>query len=384
MLKIERVNIYKIFLAFTGDYSISQRQGLYSDNNIIVEIVTDNDKVTGYGEGVPVEVVTGETQDLAARNAVRFIRGYRFPWRLNDVSQIWDYVDNLPMGMENNAAICALEMALLDTLGKHEKKSILSYFPQDYYTGSINYGASITLGDKKRVTKLCRIVNGLGIKDLRIKLGRDFEQNRISMETVRKIFGRECNLRIDPNRAWDKAIAIRHLPLISKYDVRIVEEPMNPNDDSFREVTQLLKNMGIILMACESAPTLVEVERIVDEGYYQMINVKLNRSGGFRRSLRIIEYIRKEGLFFQIGCTLGESGILSAGGRALGLLCSDALHYDGSYDKFLLEKNVTTEDVTFGPGGEAGPLPGFGLGVEVSKVRLAELKKDVATIRKDA
>jgi muconate cycloisomerase len=125
------------------------------------------------------------------------------------------------------------------------------------------------------------------------------------------------------------------------------------------------------------------VERTISEGYYQMINVKLSRSGGYTRALKIIERIRKAGLFYQIGCTIGESGILSAAGRALCLLSSDALYYDGSYDSIILNKNVTKEHVSFGPGGKAGPLPGFGLGVEISQKKLGELKKNVTTIRKD-
>jgi L-alanine-DL-glutamate epimerase-like enolase superfamily enzyme len=104
-----------------------------------------------------------------------------------------------------------------------------------------------------------------------------------------------------------------------------------------------------------------------------MINVKLSRSGGFRRTLRIIDYPRSSAIPFQIGCNLGESGILSAAGRGLCLLCSDATYYDGSYDRFLLRKNTTAEDVSFGLHGEAGPLNGPGLGVQVNSEALRHL-----------
>jgi muconate cycloisomerase len=87
----------------------------------------------------------------------------------------------------------------------------------------------------------------------------------------------------------------------------------------------------------------------------------------------MIDEIRKSGLSFQIGCTLGESGILSAAGRTLCLLCGDAVNYDGSYDQFLLKENTTVENVSFGPGGEAGPLDGPGLGVKVSGQNLLRL-----------
>ncbi|MGB2929607.1 MAG: hypothetical protein WBB70_11915 [Desulfobacterales bacterium] len=77
---------------------------------------------------------------------------------------------------------------------------------------------------------------------------------------------------------------------------------------------------------------------------------------------------------------MGESGILSAAGRILCLLCSDAVYCDGSYDEFMLKENVTIEDVSFGPRGEADPLNGPGLGIEVSGKNLAGLSEDFNTI----
>jgi muconate cycloisomerase len=111
-----------------------------------------------------------------------------------------------------------------------------------------------------------------------------------------------------------------------------------------------------------------------------MINVRLSKCGGFGNSLKIIEYLRCNKISFQIGCHLGESGILSAAGRILCLLCRDAVYCDGSYDEFLLEKNVTVEDVSMGPGGEADPLKGPGLGMEVSEKNLAELSEGFNSI----
>jgi muconate cycloisomerase len=134
-----------------------------------------------------------------------------------------------------------------------------------------------------------------------------------------------------------------------------------------------MKAKGIVLMACETASTFGAVKEIVQNGHYQMVNVKLSRNGGFRRSLSILQYLRDNSVAFQIGCSIGESGVLSAAGRVLGLLCGDAKYYDGSYDAYLLKENLTDDSVTFGYKGEAGPLPGPGLGVVISRGRLARL-----------
>jgi len=129
-------------------------------------------------------------------------------------------------------------------------------------------------------------------------------------------------------------------------------------------------------MADESACTLKETQNLMREGWYDMINIRLSKCGGIRNSLKIIDYLRTHRIPFQIGCQLGESGLLSAAGRTLSLLCRDARYYDGSYDEFLLKENITTENVTFGLRGEAGPLDAPGLGVEVSDKNLMRLSED--------
>jgi L-Ala-D/L-Glu epimerase len=129
-------------------------------------------------------------------------------------------------------------------------------------------------------------------------------------------------------------------------------------------------------MADESACSLSDVKRIIREGYCNMINVRLSKCGGFRRSMDIIDYLRPNRIPFQIGCHLGESGILSAAGRVLCLLCRDSIYFDGSYDEYLLKENTTQQDVTFGPHGNAGPLNGPGLGVDINLAGLKRLCHD--------
>ena len=374
-MRIEKLNIYKISLPFTGDFSISRLTGA-SSNIIVVEAIADQGEIKGYGEAVPVEFITGETQESTARSVGFFAQKRSFPWELDDVSQIWDFVDTLPRGKEHNAAICASEMALLDALGKGQRRSIIHYFPHKFFTAKIYYGATIPLSNKQRTIELCKFAGNLGLTNLRIKMGKDFEQNRDAMEAVRSVFGDECDIRVDPNGAWDRDLAFKHMPMIRKYKVKVVEQPMISANPAFGEFAEALSSKGVSLMACESAPTLNHVKDIIKQGFYDIINIKLSRCGGFRRSFGIIDHVRKNGLSFQIGCQIGESGILSAAGRVLCLLCRDARYYDGSYGSFLLKKNVTLEDVSFGPCGEAGPLEGPGLGVEVSRRSLENLRND--------
>ena len=371
-MRIETVKLYRITIPFHGHFSISYLERS-SSTRIVVEVVAGQGEIKGYGESLPVESVTGETPKTVIKDVSSFVSGGFFPHDLTDISQIWDFVDRLPGGKEHHAAICAMEMALLDALGKEQKRPVSAYLPQHFSTPCIHYGASVTMGDKARIKQICGMIKSIGIRHVRVKMGSDFEQNTSALEAVWEVFGSDCELRIDSNGAWDLDLAMRHLPLLTKYRVKIIEEPMARTSRGFAEFAEAVRANGLTLMACESAPTLYDVKAILQEGYYGMFNVKLCRSGGFHRTLGMIDHLRGKKIPFQIGCTVGEAGLLSAAGRALGLVCSDAVTYDGSYDRFMLKENITEEDVSFGLGGTAGPLDGHGLGVTVKSEKLARL-----------
>ena len=378
-MKIDKIKIHQILLPFSVEFSHSLRKR-YSANNIIVEVIANQEGIKGYGEGAPRSYVTGESQKNATKSISQFVQNNTFPWELNDVCLIWDFIDSISNGKEHNAAICSIEMALLDALGKKEDKAINQYFSTDFFTPKVYYGFVVPLTHKKRVMETCELIKKLRINDLRLKMGKDIQQNRETFETVKLVFGNDYNLRIDVNGAWDLELALNHLRLIRDYNVKVVEQPMMPDDPEIADFASTIKNNGIILMADESACSLGDVEKIIEDGHYKMINVRLSKCGGFRNSLRIINHLRNNGVAFQIGCQLGESGLLSAAGRVLSLLCRDAMHYDGSYDEFLLKENITAENVTFGNGGEAGLLYGPGLGVNVSIQNLERLCDDSKSV----
>ena len=126
-------------------------------------------------------------------------------------------------------------------------------------------------------------------------------------------------------------------------------------------------------MADESACSFHEVKALVAEGHYNMVSVRLSKCGGFRRSLRIIDFLRSEGsLTRSLANSVNRAFFLlrvePEPASAEMLFTTTALMID-----FLLKENVTKQNVSFGRGGQAGPLGGVGLGVEVSGSNLKRL-----------
>ena len=379
-MKISAINVYKVNLPFKLTFSHSQKNARSVDN-IVVEIFVHEEGLRGYGEGGPRLYVTGETQESAI-HSVRFLcLNKRFHWDLNDVNQIWDFVDSVSGGKKQNSALCALEIAMLDLLARKEDRNILHYLPRDHFTDEVCYGGTVPIADQDTVFRLCKILREYDIKQVRLKMGRDFEQNRQALEAVRQVLGSGCDLRVDVNGGWDLALTKKHLSFLESYGVSILEQPLPPHDHGWRDLAAIRKNNDLKLMADESVCSMEDLEKAIAEGCFDVINVRLSKCGGFSNSLKIIDRIRAAGLNYQVGCQLGESGILSAAGRALCAVSSDALYCDGSYDTFLLRDNLTTEHVTFNHGGRAVPLKGPGLGITVNRENLKRFSDYFITIQ---
>jgi L-Ala-D/L-Glu epimerase len=378
-MEINEIRIHFVTLPFVGDFSHSLKNG-DSSKNIIVELVAETGGIIGYGEGAPRPYVTGESQESISKSLDLFLKYGSFPWSLRRVSQVWKFIDHLPDRREHNAALCGLELAMLDALGKSEGRSVMDYLPKAFVSRNVYYGAILPLGHTERIKTMSRIIRDLEIRRVKVKMGRDLQENQSILQTVCSVLDKDCHLKVDVNGAWDRETALNHLSLIADYHVEVVEQPMAPGAPEIDEVSGRLKACGAKIMADESACSLQEVKALVEEGHYNMVNVRLSKCGGFRRSLRIVDFLRNRGVPYQVACQLGESGILSAAGRALSLHCRDALYHDGSYDQFLLKENVTELNVSFGHKGEAGPLGGVGLGVEVDTRNLRRMSCELGAV----
>lgn len=378
-MELKEVRIFRVILPFRGDFSHSQKEG-FSAKNIVVQVLGDGGEIEGFGEGAPRTYVTGESQESAFEKVIEMVTSRRFPWDLGSVSDLVSFVEKYRDAHGCNSAMCSIEMALFDLLGKIQDKSLLDYFPQSFLCNKVFYGASIPLSNKERIEEVCTLIKHVGIRQVRVKMGKDFATNRENLELVRKTVGENIELRGDANGAWNKALALKHASLLEDHGVQLIEQPLASGDPEIAEVSMAFAKHGIFLMADESACSLMDIEEIIEVGAYHSVNVRLSKLGGLINSLKIVDRLRKERMPFQIGCQLGESGLLSAAGRVLALLCNDADYCDGSYDAFLLKENITSEDVSFGKGGEAGPLEGAGLGVVIDKEKLRRLSDVASTV----
>jgi muconate cycloisomerase len=118
-------------------------------------------------------------------------------------------------------------------------------------------------------------------------------------------------------------------------------------------------------MADESLTGLGSARRLAGLGAPLMFNVRLAKCGGFLRSLAIVELARKKKLGWQLGCLVGETGILSMAGRHFAAATADYRWLEGSYGPYFLKHDVVRGRVGFGLRGRAKLVEGRGLGLEL-------------------
>ena len=370
-----KIGVIKIYPVSVPAWRPFGKHSTFNATNIVIEINDSRNRVRGFGEGCLPPRKQKYLNDWI-KAAASFLSVNTFPWNLNSIYEIQAYIDSLPALPSLNPIVCAIETALLDVLGRGQEKPLSAYFPSHHYTGFISYTASIPFWySRKQATKICRAASNLGVKKVCLGVGDNPNRNLNRLETVTAVFGSDCTFSIDPGLTWNRSIARAHIPLLERFPVCAVEDPMHAGTKEISEIAVTLKSMGIKLVAGRSAATIEDAVAAVTDGLHDTISVQLSRSGGFHRSLKLINYLRKAGFDFQIGCHAAESCILSAAGHVLNLLCNDAINREAAFSNFVTGPETNTGISLLSHGGGAAPSRGTGLGMHVNQENVARLKK---------
>lgn len=344
--------------------------------NIVIEIRDSKNRVCGFGEGClpPHRQIYLEDWIKAAAS---FLSVNTFPWNLNSIYEIQAYIEDLPDLSSLNPVVCAIETALLDVLGRKQDKPLSAYFPSHHSASCVHYAAAVPAWcSRKQTVEICRIAAGMGIKTVRLGVGSDPKQTLNRLETVIRAIGRNCSLGLNPGSTWNPEVAAAHIPLLQRFPVCTLEDPLPVHSRGLPSLVRAMRSMDIKLVAGRSAATVEAAAEVVAKGLHDTVSVQLSRSGGFHRCLKLINFLRRKGFNFQIGCHAAESCILSSAGHVLNLLCNDAISREAVVSKWLNGSASTPGMFLLNPGGGAIPSKGTGLGVQVNNESVSSLKKN--------
>ncbi len=316
---------------------------------------------------MPRQYVTGESVE----DSLAFLRDRLLPEALErpfTTGQALGLAGGLVSGQEADshpAAICALETALLDLAGRAQGRP-LSAWLGGQARASLTYSGVLPLTSLAALERLLGVVAALGLNEVKVKAGREDDLERVGL--ARRVLGPEARLRVDANGAWGVDEALAKAESLARLGVESIEQPVPAAD--LEGLLEVARRAAPLVIADESLCTLAQARHLAASGARVGFNLRLSKCGGFARTLEILRLARGAGLPCQLGCQVGELGLLSAAGRHFASACPDLLHLEGSLAGFYLERDLVERDLTFGPGGLAPALSGAGLGVEVDESRL--------------
>lgn len=374
-MRVEGCELYflKIPLRFSVTHG-ARAERTFSDS-VVVKITGGNRQ--GFGEAVVRDYVSGslgtgaEYQQEAARVVSRLVaplEGRFLPW-----PEMSRYLAELECDSRDLPFLCAVEAALLDLGCKWTGTEIYSLLGQTPRRDTISYGGVLPFFPAKQAEKYLRFCRELGLPNIKVKLNGDPEAALAILGLCRRIMGEAFDIRVDANSSWAVSDAEKLFDVCRRQGVTLIEQPFNDSAEGAVETMRDARARGLTIMADEGALSSRDIELLADAGTYSAVNLRLSKNGGLLRVLRLSEEATKRGLSYQLGCMVGETGVLSCLGRAAAALLPAPLYVEGSYDELLLTENITTRSMGFGPRGDAPVIRGEGVGYAVSAEKLARL-----------
>ncbi len=360
------------------------------------------DETVGWGEGLPREYVTGETIDDTWSALPTVELGDSLGGPFKDSSTMLGCLEQLTLcprvitevksvisesrcrsvstslarGCFLNSARCAIELSVLDAVCRREGRPLSDIthivpetFPIRQHAGKVQYSGIITAMNPRQQLHSAFKQRIYGFRQCKVKVGEDGADDVATLRRIGRTLGKRVELRIDANEAWSCDAVVNKLERLREFGVRSVEQPV-PHED-ISGLADVRRQIDLPIMLDESLCSLTDAQRAIDDDLCDLFNIRLSKCGGFVNSLRVAVLARSAGLGYQLGCQVGETGILSAAGRHFATSVAGLRSLEGSYDRHLVTECLTHEDVTFGYGGVAPALTGPGLGITVDEAALA-------------
>ena len=129
------------------------------------------------------------------------------------------------------------------------------------------------------------------------------------LERVRNIHKNAPNARlvVDANEGWSIKQYLEYAPQFKDLGVEMIEQPLPSTDDEqLRGVER-----PIPICADESCHDSATLPALV--GKYDMINIKLDKTGGLTEALNLRDAALKQGLSIMVGCMIGTSLAMAPG-----------------------------------------------------------------------
>lgn len=368
-MHISSVEIHRFTMKLKSPFVISLGR-LEAGYNVVVKIHASNG-FTGTGECSPFMTINGESVETAMAIGKHLSAALTGMDPL-DIEACTASMDRLVYG--NSSIKSAFDMALYDIMSQHAGLPLYAFLG-----GSndrvLQTDYTVSLGEPEHMAADAAAIREAGFQYIKVKLGGDPGTDISRVLAVRRAIGPAIPLRLDANQGWDVPGAIRVLNALGEANIQYCEEPI-PRWN-YTKLPEVRANSPVAIMADESCCDHHDAERLIDMGACDMINIKLGKSSGIFKALKIIELAEQADIPLMIGGFL-ESRIGFTASAHLALASKQVMFID--FDSPLMFTDDPVEGgITYHDHGLVKVPDTPGLGVTVETASIVNNKQELPT-----
>lgn len=177
------------------------------------------------------------------------------------------------------------------TKGERQEEMLARGYPA--YTTSAGW---LGYPDEK-IRRLCREAVGEGWGHIKIKVGRDLEDDARRAQIIREEIGDDRKLMMDANQVWDVGEAIANMERLSEFKPWWIEEPTSPDDVlGHAEIARALAPYGIGVATGEHCQNRVVFKQLLQAGAMSFCQIDSCRLGGVNEILAVLLMAAKFGV----------------------------------------------------------------------------------------
>lgn len=204
----------------------------------------------------------------------------------------------LPAGAARNAIDCALWSLEAAKQQKPLPALLDVTLPQSIVTAQ-----TVVIGEPEQMAASAQALYATGATLLKVKLDDRLISER--MVAIRAAVP-DATLIVDANESWHSEGLAARCQLLADLGVAMLEQPLPAEDDA------ALANFIHPLPVCadESCHTRESLSAL--EGRYEMVNIKLDKTGGLTEALALAQDAQAQGFALMLGCMLCTSRAIGA------------------------------------------------------------------------
>lgn len=366
-ITIQQVEIYKLLIPLKEPFITSLGREDYAFN-IIVIIRTDRG-ISGFGECSPYLPINGESIDTC------FIVGQYFAKALQNKNtlDIADRIADMDKIIYGNTSIkSAFDMALYDIASQNAGVPLYKFIGGEN-NKTIVTDYTVSIGDAEKMAADAVKIKEQGYPAIKVKLGKKGEEDVKRIKAIRAAVGKEIPIRIDANQGWKVKEAIETLNALYKYNIQYCEEPIARW--KFMKLKNVRKKSLIPIMADESCCDEHDAERLIQLEACDMMNIKLGKSGGIFKAIKMAKMAEEANIHLQVGAML-ESRLGMTGFAHFALSSPMIQHYD--FDTALMfSEDPVSGGIIYEKNGVVKVPETIGLGASIDEAWLKKMEKVV-------